>query len=351
VEAEITTPRHAAGSVGGDVGNRWRPATIALRAPVRVFARFERGPAAQTVGATRLRRGVAVLMAAYAFTYAGMGISRGEGFSVAAFITLLVALALYANRTARFLRDWVPVFVGLALYVLTKSAVPDLDMKVHYTPQIDVDRMLGFGTLPTTWLQSHLYAGGTGPLELFSLAMYLSHFLAPLVLAFLIWALWERRGFAELLFGILAVSILGDITFLLAPTAPPWLAAQQGLIEPVQPILTNALYTVHLDALASHKGDSSSYNIVAAVPSLHAAWPVICLLVIRKYRLPGWLFASQLAITLGVLFAIVYTGEHYLIDAIVGIAYAFAAWWLLQLAFGAKRALRPAAPAAAPEAS
>jgi PAP2 superfamily len=310
---------------------------------VRALARFERGATAQTVSATRLRRGVAFLMAAYALVYAGLGLSRGQGLSIAAFITLLIAIALYANRTARFLRDWVPVFVGLALYVMTEAAVPDLGMKVHFLPQIEVDRVLGFGTLPTTWLQEHLYGGGTGPLELFSLLMYTSHFLAPLILAFLIWAVWERRGFADLLFGILAVSILGDITFVLAPTAPPWLAAQHGLIEPVQPILTNALYDVHLDVLAAHKGDSSKYNVVAAIPSLHAAWPIICLLVIRKHRLPGWLFASQMALTLGVFFAIVYTGEHYLIDAIVGAVYAFAAWWLLQLAFGAKRALRPAA--------
>jgi PAP2 superfamily len=286
-------------------------------------------------------------MAAYALVYAGLGLSRGQGLSIAAFITLLIAIALYANRTARFLRDWVPVFVGLALYVMTEAAVPDLGMKVHYLPQIEVDRVLGFGTLPTTWLQEHLYGGGTGPLELFSLLMYTSHFLAPLILAFLIWSVWERRGFADLLFGILAVSILGDITFVLAPTAPPWLAAQHGLIEPVQPIITSALYDLHLDVLAAHKGDASRYNVVAAIPSLHAAWPIICLLVIRKHRLPGWLFASQMALTLGVFFAIVYTGEHYLIDAIVGVVYAFAAWWLLQLAFGAKRALRPAAATSA----
>jgi hypothetical protein len=291
-----------------------------------------------------LRRGVAVLIALYALVYAALALARGQGPSTAAVITLMIAFALYVNRISRFVRDWVPVFAGLALYVLTASAVPSFGMSVHYTPQIEVDRVLGFGTLPTTWLQDHLYGGGTGPLELFSLAMYISHFIAPLLLAFLIWAVWEKRGFADLLFGILAVSILADITFVLAPTAPPWLAAQQGLIEPVQPILRDALYSIHFDAFAAHKGDASKYNVVAAIPSLHAAFPVICLLVIRKHRLPGWLFATQLALTLGVLFAIVYTGEHYLVDALVGIVYAFVAWWLLQLAFGAKRALRTAAP-------
>jgi len=332
VDAEVTARHGLAG----------RRAARALRLPVGAIARLDAAPVGQTVGATRLRRAVALLMAVYALVYLALALSKGEGLSTAAVITLLVSGALYANRVSRFLRDWVPVFVGLALYVMTTAAVPDLGMKVHYTPQIDADRVLGFGTLPTTWLQEHLYGGGTGALELFSLLMYISHFLAPLLLAFLLWAVWEKRGFSDLLFGILAVSILADITFVLAPTAPPWLAAQHGLIEPVQPILRNALYDVHLDVLAAHKGDASKYNVVAAIPSLHAAWPVICLLVIRKHRLPRWLFVAQLGVTVGVFLAIVYTGEHYLIDALIGVVYAFAAWWLLQLAFGAKRALRPA---------
>ena len=340
MDAEVTAGPGLTGAPTGSAGPM-RRAARALRLPIGAIARLDAAPVGQTTSATRLRRGVAVLMAVYALVYGALALSHGEGVSIAAVITLLVASALYTNRVSRFLRDWVPVFVGLALYVLTTAAVPDLGLKVHYTPQIDVDRILGLGTLPTTWLQEHLYGGRTGVLELFSLLMYVSHFLAPLVLAFLLWAVWEKRGFSDLLFGLLAVSILADITFVLAPTAPPWLAAQQGLIEPVQPILTNALYSVHLDALAAHKGDASAYNVVAAVPSLHAAWPVICLLVIRKHRLPRWLFAAQLGIAIGVFFAIVYTGEHYLVDAVAGVVYAFAAWWLLQLAFGAKRALRP----------
>ena len=344
METEATA-RHGVVGRRAPLSGRLQRTARVLRLPLGAVARLDidSSPVSHTLGAMRLRRGVAALVAVYALVYGALALAHGEGISMAAVIILLVACAFYINRISRFLRDWVPVFVGLTLYVLTAGAVPDLGMKVHYAPQIDVDRLLGFGTLPTTWLQEHLYGGRTGALELFSLLMYISHFLAPLVLAFLLWAVWERRGFSELLFGLLIVSILADITFVLAPTAPPWLAAQQGLIDPVQPILTNALYDVHLDALAAHKGDASVYNVVAAIPSLHAAWPVICLLVIRKHRLPRWLFLAQLGTTVGVFFAIVYTGEHYLIDALVGVVYAFAAWWLLQLAFGAKRALRPAA--------
>jgi hypothetical protein len=249
----------------------------------------------------------------------------------------MLAFALYTNRGGRFLRDWVPVALVFVAYVVTARAVPDLGVGVHYTPQIEAERVLSLGSLPTIWLQEHLYHGKTGVLEVFSIAMYISHFLAPLLLAFLIWAFWRGRGFTDLLYGILIVSLLGEITFVLAPTAPPWLAADHGLIPPVHHVIKQGLYDIGLTDLAARKDEPGSYNIVAALPSLHAAWPVIALLVIRKHRLPRWLFVSQALLVLGVVFAIVYTGEHYLVDAVVGCVYAFAAWWLLHAALRSGR--------------
>jgi PAP2 superfamily protein len=306
----------------------------------RLVARLDTAPASQTAAGTRVRKGVAVLVGCYAVVYVIQGSLHGSLVSPVGLIMLMIAFALYTNRGGRFMRDWVPVLVGLLAYAATVSAVPSFGLKVHYWPQIDADRILGFGTLPTTWLQEHLYDGRTGPLEAFSVAMYVSHFIAPLVLAFAIWAFWQNRGFSDLLFGLLAVSILASITFLLAPTAPPWLASEHGLIPDVQPILRNTLFDLDLNALALRKGDASSYNVVAAVPSLHVAWPVIALLVIRKHRLPRALFAAQAALTVGVVFAVVYTGEHYLVDAIIGALYALAAWWLVQWATGARQARR-----------
>jgi hypothetical protein len=311
----------------------------------RFVERVDDAQVSQTVAGARVRKGLAVLIGCYAVAYLGQAALHGQLVSPVGLLMLMIAVALWANRTGRFLRDWVPVLVGLLAYGLTIAAVPSFGLRVHYWPQIDADRVLGLGTLPTTWLQAHLYHGTTGPLEIFSVAMYVSHFIAPLLLAFGIWALWQGRGFADLLFGLLTVSILATITFLLAPTAPPWLAAQHGLIPEVHPIIKNALFDLDLNALALRKGDASSYNVVAAVPSLHVAWPAICLLVIRKYRLPTPVFVAQLALTLGVVFAIVYTGEHYLVDAVIGAIYALVAWWLVQWALGSRR--RTPSPATA----
>jgi hypothetical protein len=317
---------------------RMKPGLVA--AVDRFVARVDDAEASQTPAGARVRKGMAVLVGCYALVYIAQGAFHGSLVSPVGLIMLMIAFALYTNRGGRFMRDWVPVLVGLLAYAATVSAVPSFGLQVHYRPQIDADRVLGLGTLPTTWLQEHLYHGHTGPLEAFSVAMYVSHFIAPLVLAFAIWAFWRGRGFSDLLFGLLAVSILANITFLLAPTAPPWLAAEHGLIPDVQPIIKNALFDLDLNSLALHKGDASRYNVVAAVPSLHVAWPIICLLVIRKHRLPVWLFAAQAALTLGVVFAIVYTGEHYLVDAIIGAVYALVAWWLVQWAVGARQRAR-----------
>jgi hypothetical protein len=323
-------------------------ARVLLRPLDRLAVFLDSGTAAQQPGAVRLRRGLAMVTLVFALLASFRSVDRGGMLSPGAILLALMAFALYANRGGRFLRDWLPVFLAFICYGLVAKAVPDLGLHVHYAPQIDADRVLGFGHLPTTWLQSHLYHGKTGPLEIFSLLMYLSHFVAPVALACLIWLRWPGRGFNDLLYGIVMVSFLAEIAFLLAPTAPPWLAAEHGLIPPVDPVLKNSLNDLGLHELARAKGDASLYNVVAAVPSLHAAWPLIGLLVIRKYRLPGWLFWTQAALTLGVCFAIVYTGEHYVFDILVGFVFALGAWWLVQWALRAGRAERPLTTAVEP---
>jgi PAP2 superfamily protein len=287
-------------------------------------------PSPSNVGALRLRQAAALLIIVFAGLLLVQSALHGK-LSPIGFILGMLACALYTNRGGRFLRDWVPVALAFVAYGVTARAVPDLGLGVHYVPQIHAERVLGLGSLPTIWLQEHLYHGKTGALEIFSIAMYVSHFVAPLLLAFLIWAFWRSRAFADLLYGILIVSLLGEITFVLAPTAPPWLAADNGLIPPVHHVIKQGLYDLGLTDLAAKKDEPGSYNIVAALPSLHAAWPVIGLLVIHKYKLPRWLFVAQALLLAGVVFAIVYTGEHYLVDALVGCLYALGAWWLLHV--------------------
>ena len=58
--------------------------------------------------------------------------------------------------------------------------------------------------------------------------------------------------------------------------------------------------------------------------------PVHAFFVARRYRMPGWVQAVLITHLCVIWFTIVYTGEHYVIDIVGGVAFAFAAWWIVQ---------------------
>lgn len=285
-------------------------------------------------GALRIRQALATVFGVYGLFLSFAAIANGALPAWPHAVMVMMAATLFTGRGGTFVRDWVPVILGFLAYTQASLLVERLQLKVHYLPQLEADRILGFGTLPTEWLQERLYSGTTGALEVFALAAYASHYFVPLGVAFYVWWARGRSTFMTLVFALLVVSVLGEITYVLAPTAPPWLAAQEGYIPQVHQILKLALADLDLDAAAALKGDPNAYNVVAAVPSLHVAWPVIGLLAIRAWGLPRWLLVVQAVQLAAVVFTIVYTGEHYVVDVFAGVLYAVVAWRLVQRALG-----------------
>jgi hypothetical protein len=127
------------------------------------------------------------------------------------------------------------------------------------------------------------------------------------------------------------------LTYIALPSAPPWLAEQHGLVTGVHELLKTSLNAVGLHDLAALKGDPRAYNVTAAFPSIHAAFPVVGFLVIRKYRLPAWLLYLETVRMVGIWFVIVYTGEHYVVDVAAGVLYAVVSWLIVQQLRGRAR--------------
>jgi membrane-associated phospholipid phosphatase len=71
---------------------------------------------------------------------------------------------------------------------------------------------------------------------------------------------------------------------------------------------------------AVEKGAAYS-NPVAAIPSLHAAIPMMLVLFFWP-RVRWWVRAVLLAYALSMALTLVYSGEHYVIDVLLGWAYA-----------------------------
>ena len=114
------------------------------------------------------------------------------------------------------------------------------------------------------------------------------------------------------------------MTYLLYPAAPPWMAAQKGLIPPVKDVFATTLGTFITPGGVPTVYGIMGPNPVAAMPSLHAAYPfLVYLFLVRFYGKKGHLFLPYVLL---VWLSIVYTGQHYVIDAIVGALYALVAF-------------------------
>ncbi len=148
----------------------------------------------------------------------------------------------------------------------------------------------------------------------------------PPTLLFLIW-LERREVFYRCAATLVAVSFAGAATFLAFPAAPPWLASKHRLIPHVARI-------GYVEGGSSPVSTSKSWieagilsNPVAAVPSLHAAYALLVLLFACAWRGRQGLWAAPY--TLGMWFTVVYLGDHYVVDIVIGAAYAIAGWLLI----------------------
>lgn len=249
-----------------------------------------------------------------------VGFSPDQFFIVALLITLLL------GRLKQFIRDWsVPVTLFLS-YDYLRGLVPKLSMQAHIFPMINFDKAL-FGAIPTNKLQSLLFSDGAVHwYDYLSTVFYMSHFIVPMVIAFLFW-LRKKQYFEEYTMALILLSYASFITFILFPAVPPWMASQQGFIPEVFKVMDKVFASLPhpIDLPSVYKFFGA--NLVAAVPSLHAAYPWLTFLFIRKYSKK--LGMIVLLYALGVWFAIVYLGEHYVFDIAVGVLYAFLIFMLV----------------------
>ena len=112
----------------------------------------------------------------------------------------------------------------------------------------------------------------------------------------------------------------GLLASFLVPTAPPWLAAQHGDIASVHRIFQDMVGS----GAHSSAGSAVGQNDVAAMPSLHMAITVVIALFAwrcdRRLGVLGAVYAASMG------FALVYLGEHYVVDVLAGIVFAAGAW-------------------------
>ena len=254
---------------------------------------------------------------------ATVGLPTKRSNVIAWLLLAIVALGV-ANprRTARALViDWSPLILFLAGYDLLRGA-SDSGRVGHTAPHLPFDEWIGFGTIPSVRLQEWLHV--SGQVRWFDYVVwgtYISHFLVPLGLAAVLWALHSSR-FRPYVYGIALLSFMSLATYWLYPAQPPWMTGQAGMHAPVDRIVHGMWQEVGVERAARvwepSSATASNYsNPIAALPSMHAAFPMFILIMLSGIR--RWLTAllCVYVVTMGI--SLVYAGEHFAFDVLLGL--------------------------------
>lgn len=239
------------------------------------------------------------------------------------FLVLLVVFVVF-GQTRAFLIRFVPLIALLLVYDSFRGIADDLNQNVHYHEMIIADRVMFGGALPTAVLQDWWWHGSVSWYDFYFYFLYTIHFVMPLLLAVLIWKL-KPRLYWEYMWALVGLSFAAFITYVIFPAAPPWLAVEKGFIEPIHRISSDIWWAMGVKNFSEVYAHLSP-NPVAAVPSLHSAYPLLFVLYLAKlftWRRAWWLMFYPISVWIGV----VYLGEHYVIDAILGALYAIAAYF------------------------
>jgi hypothetical protein len=252
----------------------------------------------------------------------------------------------------RILRDWVPLGLVLAAYDLSRGLADTLGMPVQVGSLARLERgLFGWalgGDVPTVWAQARLgpYVGPARWWEVPVALVYLSHFVVAFAVLGWLWVR-DRPAFRAFRGRFLALTAAGLATYVLLPAAPPWMAADAGLIGRVRRVGLRGLQPLGLetaDALVRYGARFG--NPVAALPSLHAGWSaLVALFVCTRVRRRWWPLVAAYPLWMGA--ALVMSGEHYVVDVLLGYLYAgvvMVAW----AAWDRSRAHRRPPPALAP---
>ena len=254
--------------------------------------------------------------------YHRIWLSQGQFFILGLFAITFI------GRVRTFFKEWL-LFVWFFLgYELLRGLISYVGKNANILPMINIDKSI-FGFVPTIKLQSLLY----NPVHLswydyLSTLFYLCHLITPLIVGYYFW-LKDKVFFRKFALAILVLSYAGFITYIIFPAAPPWIASSLGVIPPVVGIV---------EVVTSHFLQTGAFfpsiyslaggNSFAAMPSLHAAFPLMVFFFLFKWNKKAGI--AFIPYVLGVWFSVIYLGEHYFIDVVMGAVYSIVVFLALQ---------------------
>ena len=169
--------------------------------------------------------------------------------------------------------------------------------------------------------------------DLISGISYMTWVPMPLGFAMYLYFTGRKDLYINMVFLFVLTNIIGFVIYCFYPAAPPWYVMTCGFeFFPDTPCIASRLG--NFDNLVGWPIFKTFYsgnaNVFAAVPSLHAANPVTCLLA--SFQLKNRILTAVFfLVTCGMWFGAVYSNHHYLIDVLAGGMTALTAFFVVRV--------------------
>jgi membrane-associated phospholipid phosphatase len=258
-----------------------------------------------------------------------------RGFLGWGLLFILGVLVVPVGRTRAFLIGFIP-YAGVWFLFTAGRSLADETMFARTVNLYvaDFERQLFNDRLPTVRLQDRFFTpGDPGFLDYFLTGVHWSYFIIPHVFAIIIW--YKRPELFLRFFSAMTLMLgIGLAIYFLIPTNPPWLAP-----EPINSPSAAVVYRV-MESVGKQVGGGiyeASYAVIgesnprAAMPSMHLAFTALLICPAFAFGKKWGYLAVAYTALMG--FALVYTGEHYVTDLVVGFMcaaygwYGAGAWW------------------------
>ena len=278
------------------------------------FERMRRVPRAVVV---RLGIGAAILSAVALIDPSVIGWAMAVTAAVVA-----VPLSRYRIYAIAFL----PYGGAWLIFTFLRSLADETGIPLRTQQVTAIERGMFAGVEPTMWLQKQFFDPQRIAWYDYGMTfVHWSYFFVPHIVAVLIWRARPDLYRRYLLSMIVTLGV-GLLIYFLAPAAPPWLTADTAPQQDIYRVIANVGQRINstvYNRTYSVIGDS---NAVAAMPSLHTA-------ITFLLSLFAWHFGRRWGVAASVyllvmIFTLVYTGEHYVIDTLVGAAIAAYAYFI-----------------------
>lgn len=205
------------------------------------------------------------------------------------------------------------VVVAFLVYFLIRGAVVDreADAFAHARDLMSLQRDLhvDWEVEMQSWILGHYWA-----IKIMNWVYFWGHM--PLVILFAVYLyVRHRHEYYLTRNAFLASGTIAVIIYWLYPVAPPRLIAESGLLD------TMAIY----DRVSYNAQEASAFvNPYAAVPSLHFGWSLLLAVVVARVGRHPIAWAIGIAWPVAMFFAVVMTGNHFVLDAVAGAIVSFA---------------------------